>query len=289
MLPFVGISAWAILQLLARWAWREPRGGGMKDADHKRACEELLMSLLRLVARFRNGAPICIDLDPQWEIRWPRPVEAAIAVDLPLNVAGQVNFAAFLEKFMGSGGRSPWAFGADFRSMCAGMGATVSLIDLFKASFRLKNGNAFWKQLLWQLGASLQGAIGAAMREAVPGLQVKVFDMADALYEPSALDLELVRYTMKTRSVSEPHHCFSACTDKSAVGGLGSGLQNFVFGVEGNVAFYGPPQAARTPGGTILCGGVPFPGGVVTGAGAYGERGPNIVLRDVVSRDIPQT
>jgi hypothetical protein len=50
MLPHVTLSCWGLLAMLARWATRSERQGGMREPRDKTACEELLKSLLAFVA-----------------------------------------------------------------------------------------------------------------------------------------------------------------------------------------------------------------------------------------------
>jgi hypothetical protein len=62
MLPYISLSSWAMLSLLARWSSMTEKCGGMRGQRDRKACEEMLTALLAAVARTPGGLKIKIDM-----------------------------------------------------------------------------------------------------------------------------------------------------------------------------------------------------------------------------------
>ena len=77
------------------------------------------------------------------------------------------------------------------------------------------------------------------------GIAARTVVLEDILEEPNLLDRHLVRYVAAGRAATEGHSCFSLCTDKSTVCGLGSGVQNTGIVLPNNKAILTPPQVLQ--------------------------------------------
>ena len=62
MLPYVSLSSWAMLSLLARWSSMTEQSGGMRCQSDRKACEDMLAALLAAVARTPGGVKVQIDM-----------------------------------------------------------------------------------------------------------------------------------------------------------------------------------------------------------------------------------
>lgn len=221
-----------------------PRSGGFKDDSHRCSCRDLLAALLESTCKLQGGFRIDIDLTDGWSIVWPRPQVLTQSVPLVVNADGTVCWLRFVEEMrsiLGDGG-CRWHRSSDFSAMVTALPLQPTLLQLFEYSIQLKKGGKFHEQLLWHTGWQLQSVFMSGLKKDLGDMSFAKVGMDEAMSDSNYMDLMLVKYTMTTRALSKGQVFFSCCTDKSSVGGLGSGVQNCIFALQPNTAFIGVPQ-----------------------------------------------
>lgn len=245
MLGFVSFSSWALLALLARWCARNMRQGGLKDLSARESSRHLLAALLSMVSGQGAELDLTIDLDLDWAIQWPRPMEPKLPARLMVDAFGKVSLGDWLRSFCDDPAVCPghWRFSADFVQMSVNLGGEPSLMELFLACGVHAGADMLYRQLLWHIGRALEKTVHLALKSKANHIVVRVPGMEGALQaSASSCDVELLRYIRSARQAAKDELYFSLCTDKSAVAGLGGGVQNVIFGLRPNVAIVGVPQ-----------------------------------------------
>jgi hypothetical protein len=243
MLPYVSFSCWAVMELLSRWAVKKPRAGGFKETDNRASALDLLRAIIIAICENCGGFNMHIALAETWHVTWPRPSPDLPGIKLSVDSRGDVNWRAFADAYFEAAYPwCTWARSREFNAFVCGFRGTVSLLDLFNESQNLKLSGAFHDQLLWDVGLRFQAMLKGGLKKTLNNVTFKRLTVADALDDYDAMNLQLVRYVMTTRNLAAGQIFFSLATDKSAVGGLGSGVQNMVFGLRPNLAIVGIPQ-----------------------------------------------
>lgn len=245
VLPYQARSCNALLALLVRWGFFTERLGGLRGADEKAACSELLTALLRELYG-EGDLKVTLALDDDWVNVWPRP-------DCSRNVA---TLRICSDGILGLGG---------LEEVCENMTACrwrQHLVSVAGADLRIGNVlaragvhkplSSLFRQLVWQLGHKLQSsimvALAAGSRSAI--VSMSAMKVSSVVGEASQLDKLLVRYVASLRSASEPHRQISIATDKSVVGSLA--MQATAIAFLGNICGVAPPQALWGSVGPLL-------------------------------------
>lgn len=246
MLPFVSMSSWALLAMLGRWCSMCPRLGGFDKEAHRTSAGYLFSALVAAAAASKSGGTVFdIVLQDDWQVKCPRPHVDEPSVKLCVcPTTGMVDTAKFMaEVALCGGGRRGWWRSKELTALCASMEHMPMASMLTKAG-GCKRLQCFYLQLLWQVGARVQKLVldGLASSKGSPW-SVKKVAMADLMDEPNRMERRLVSYVLNGRLASSQHQCFSCCTDKSSVNGLGSGVQSTIFVLpNSNEAIFAPPQ-----------------------------------------------
>lgn len=243
MLPFVSLSSWALVELLARWSQSSVRLGGFDKEEHRLAAQYLLGALFKMVggddAEFRIDIEIVVD----WEVVWPRPLAGEATAPLIVR-KGQVDLAEFMKDAIVSGGRrNGWWNGKEIKllAQCGSM----NLREAYCKVASHKKLKPMHLQLLWHIGLKLQTLVRAAADGSSAGdFRVSKVGIDALMSEPQKMDKHLLSYIQCSRAAAKKQLCFSVATDKSAVAGLGGGVQTTVFVLpQTNEAIFAPPQA----------------------------------------------
>jgi hypothetical protein len=247
MLPYASCSTWALIALLGRWGFGSSRHGGLSNDKHRRACQEFLHKLIAIATL--DGSKelvIPIEVEDVWEIRWPRPQGCGVVVALVVSRDGTVDFRDFMMRLcaaVGGLGRGWWTSkelqrlleqssrSGDFQSLLVNSATTKALVP-------------FHLQLLWHCGLRVQEVILDAWASQANGLiTVRETSMEECMESANIMDRRLVAYQECCRAAARNHSCFTCCTDKSSVCGLGSGLQTTIFVIgDTNLALFAAPQ-----------------------------------------------
>lgn len=255
LLPFVGLSTWALLSLLATWCSALPRMGGMQKLAHRQAARECLSALLCMVLEAVGGLAIPIDLQETWDIVWPRPSPHWKCELLSVGADGTVNFLDWVDRLKQRHPASPrqWWHEKHLRTL-SGDSPSLTLLDLFVGVCSGKRFLPFFKQVLWALGQALQAEILKGAR-GQGEFEVELETFANVLQDGPALDRKLVSYVLAGQEMARQLNLrsFSCATDKASVGGLGAGVQGslFVLG-SSNICVVAPPQVPP-PGEGPMC------------------------------------
>lgn len=252
VLPYFGVSVWALLALLCRWAYCAEERGGMKKADHREACQQLLAVLFGILADAEQDWSITLDMAPNaWVNRWPRPSVQRTPVAIVVQPGGQLNMSGWKEHpDLGSlDGRHPMR---KWLSMVLGGLQVQTLQELFKLVATTDPLRELYKQLLWACGWRLQVVLLRHFKKDGPAsARFNLADIGcDELVGAShTLDRVLVRYSLACRSASLGHSSITVSTDKATVCGMS--LQQCIVTLPNNVGIVAPPQVFG--GGGRIC------------------------------------
>jgi hypothetical protein len=193
-----------------------------------------------------------------WDNKWPRPMPCssqAVLVKLNKDTSfGLAQLFTAVEQLLFS---TPDQLAhkklSEFRKAIQRRAGT--LVDLFAVLCCDSKLLPIYQQVLWQCGAHLQKLSLVMLKGSVtaPRMTAKAIGMDDLLEMAHLLDRQLVRYVAASKDSARGYGNLSFCTDKSTVGGLGSGLQNTIFVTPGNVAIVSPPQATQLPNCAYMC------------------------------------
>lgn len=243
-LPFVSFSSWVFLEMLARWSKAGPRLGGFDKDLHKRSARLLLEALFKLLLLLLSCGDlnITVELVEGWVVRWPRPPHEQQPVILYVTSTG-VDLKGFRQQVAQAAPlRRGWWRTADFHALCKDDKVTPA--DFWAQvvlSSKLKTLHA---QLLWHLGWALQKVVRGSFSKGGP-VEVTKTDIADIIGDQHKMDTHLLSYLQCSKASAKRHLYFTAATDKSAVAGLGGGVQSTIFVLPAtNLAILAPPQVS---------------------------------------------
>lgn len=203
MLPHTSLSPWAVVILLGRWAYSSSHHGGMSKEARRRACGDLLDSILGHLAEGARDVRIVVSLVASFGIKYHRPEVPTAPVHLTISSGGMVGLRSFwLQVRIASAGMAHgWWCHKDMAKLEGSMAAYLGRGRL--GAERVAR---------WLLRPTLGGPSGQedhGRLHALPG----------QLGPPPS-------YLMACRNAASSETFFSCCTDKSVVAGLGSGLQS---------------------------------------------------------------
>lgn len=254
VLPYQAVSVVGLVALLLRWSAMSERMGGMREAEGRKSCGDMLGALLGAVhAAGRWSCPIV--LDDLWANPWPRPDTAGPRVELVVSRHGLVDLGGF-EAAAAPGPARLTVASRWLRALLHSCVGDLSLVTVMSVSLSTLALRSLSKQLLWHVGRSLQQLVMLALKgQQVPVVSAREVSMSDALGHPHKLDAALVRYVASCRSSTQGIKCFSVATDKSSVCGLQ--IQNSAIVLPNGTAIVAPPQV----GLAIVSSGSHFEGG----------------------------
>ena len=243
-LPYFAVSTWALLHLLARWAYKKEVQGGLRDVDSRSSAAAMLDSAFgQILANGPSEFTIALDLTDDWNVSWPRPQSFDEKIEITVSRDGVIDLSKWETHSREHGGpstlpRNRWL--ANIKT--ATDGGFITLKRLFVYTLANTKLESLHKQLLWKCGHFLQLAVTDLIKGKHRGnWSCTTISLEDLLDYPHQMDAHLVRYVESSRlAFSSTCKHISLATDKSDVGGLA--LQTTILTRPNNTAVVACPQ-----------------------------------------------
>lgn len=244
-LPLTALSLPGLVALLDRFALRQERACGLRDAAQRLNARWFLEALLCACATTFAEAPLELDMSETWENRYPHPKAFRNRLQLVVGGDGVVDMRPWrlLAQRLGPGSFAH----AAWQTIPHSANERASLLHLLTIAGDPGTTltHSIFKQLIHDIGDRLHGALTKAMHEGgkVQCLEVTKVEVQDAFSNRGDLDCMLVRYKKTAEQRFAGLQYWTGCSDKSAVGGFT--LQATMFVANSNVAVIPPPAVPR--------------------------------------------
>lgn len=246
VLPYFGLSVWALLALFVRWAFFSEARGGMKKVDHRLAPQQLLQVLFDIMCEGGQEWSIPLDMAPGiWQNDWPRPLVNKCPVVVKVRPDGALDLIAWTT-YAGADAFSPKHPLRSWLSQIVGGLQRMTLVDFFKFAAMRDSMRQLYRQVLWFCGKRLQVSLTTALRKETT-FSSSVFNLAEygcdeLISAAHTLHRMLVRYTIACRGACLGQTCIAVSTDKATVCGMS--LQQCLVALPNNAGIVCPPQAS---------------------------------------------
>jgi hypothetical protein len=240
-LPFNAISCPSLVLLLDRFAFRQQRFCGLQDECARLNARWVLEAVIHGMLQHHGDWCLHLDMVAEWENIFPRPARYDAPVMLTITKAGQVDLSLWRAMGVKFGPRSfaarSWvALSADGTQpldclnfiKALGDPSSTILSCLF-AQFLFHFAIEFEK-MLTKLANGGGSCVGVGMNKV---------EVADLISDRCSLDNYLYRYVQTAKSRTRGQQFWTACSDKSAVGGFS--LQATLFAFSDNTGICAPP------------------------------------------------
>lgn len=204
ILSFPSATTGAVLAHLAAWAYLPRAQGGMRNAQHREACTEVLAAVLNSIAS--EGFAFDLYLDDSVHHEWPAKASGERLVRINVTGVGdlEADGVAMAMEDLPPYERGEWS------QVLPEAGAHDTLQDFVQRCSRLKGGRtSAWRQVFWALGDAFDHQLLLAADGELGGDGLKVH-IADWGAENShQLDYLIVSYVAGAREAYQSR-CASA-------------------------------------------------------------------------------
>lgn len=250
-LPFLGITTFALLFLLLRWAFSSTRQGGLRETPARERAMALVTSLIEAIAI--ESWTFDVDFDRQWRIAWPRPqLECARKFTLHVSEGGYADVPAWAAEYNQEIERGGDIAGVKFGWFKAFKDSVtddgrISLADMVKAAgvATRKEHDGLFLQLLWHTCLRIEAIVNRTADQDLP--QAKIFmekAPMEELCQPREVDRTCAKHREASKIACHGMQSIGIAVDK--VNARSIDLQNSFCVLPNNIAFELVPQVGSS-------------------------------------------